>query len=74
MMFHSYLREHERSVRAFALKARVAHTTITRLLRGEATLKMATLSRIVAATDGRVSEQEVLASFGSEPANDRAAA
>lgn len=74
MNFYSYLRDNEPSMRAFARRAGVAHTTITRHLRGEVLVSKSMLGRIAQATNGKVSEQEVLTSFGAARVAEPAAA
>lgn len=73
MRLDSYIAVQGVSLRGLAKRSRVAHTTIARLLRGESVPGRASIAAISAATNGEVSEAEVLASFGSSRPTARAA-
>lgn len=65
MRLDSYIEVHGVSLRQLAKRARVAHSTISRLLRGKVVPATASVTAIANATDGQVSPAEVLASYGS---------
>lgn len=72
MQLSAYLSFQGLNVLQFARKAGIAHTTVSRLLRGEVIPRRPTIKKIAAATDGQVSERELLIEAHSASAKEAA--